>query len=292
MEAKPWVGPNGEQLGVIAPLTSSIGYRLGLLIYPDLSKVEFDLHLNPRVLSRDFPAWTSDGSNRGAMLREGYPITQWIRELTKADENIVLLSNSVQSNFQNPYDCFIQDGIMQRQGYASACPKYAFGDSPVDVFVLDSDTEERRLRSCKVTDECNERFPWRRAVSGRPFVTDGELRKIPHWDHEDGEEIKYGEVPWLPSSTEAAFSAVCESRDGQVVLAYAIQPLTAYEFGRALIDSGIHDAVLLGGSGDVGVWIQGRGLEAAAAREGSARGAQPPGTRNLNGVIALKMLHN
>ncbi|KAF4693221.1 hypothetical protein FOZ60_011447 [Perkinsus olseni] len=275
MEARPWLGPNGEHLGVIAPLTSSTGYRLGLLIYPDLSKVEFDLHLNPRVLSADFPPWTSDGANREAMLKEGYPITQWIRELTKADGNIVLLSNSVQSNFQNPYDCFIQDGILQRQGYAAASAEYAFDDGPVDIF------------SC-LTRTC-EGLGCRAAG---PFVTDGELRKIPHWDREENEDVKYGEVPWLPNSTEAAFSAVCESEDGQVVLAYAIQPLTAYDFGRVLIDSGVRDAVLLGGSGDVGVWIEGRGLEAAAAREGSARGAQPPGTRNLNGVIALKMLHN
>ncbi|KAF4678106.1 hypothetical protein FOL47_005385 [Perkinsus chesapeaki] len=290
MEGKPWLGPNEEQLGVIAPLTSSTGYRLGLLIYPDLSKLQFDLYLNPRVISEDFPAWTSDGANREAMLEEGYPITQWIRELTKADENIVLLSNSVQSNFQNPYDCFIEDGVLHRQGYAAGDGKYSFG-GPIDIFVLDSDTRERRLRNCKVTDERTDRFPWRRAVSGRPFVIDRELRKIPHWDRDKGDDLKYGEVPWLPNSTEAAFSAVCESVDGQVVLAYAIQPLTAYDFGRVLIDHGISDAILLGGSGDVGVWIEGRGLEAAAAREGSARGSQAPGTRNLNGVITLKKLH-
>jgi hypothetical protein len=98
-------------------------------------------------------------------------------------------------------------------------------------------------------------------------------------------------VLWDPSTTRAAFSAVCALTGGRVGLAAITAAVSVRELAAALRALGARDALLLGGSGDVCLWA-GAGAGAGAAvltalpRRESTRAGVAPGERPLNAVLA------
>ena len=245
-------------------------------------------------------------------------------------EVLVAALNSVQSNFMAPYDFLIVGGSVVRQAYGvrerplmgAACWVFQIcgaGSPRVlrvqvgagDVLVKQAEADE---------DETWQDVSIQTGVSGLPIILNGVNVCCGIRQRSAGKPMRPNTVTWDPATTRAAFTAIGSigADKSFVVCISVLEEMTVSEFAECVRTLGVQDALLLGGSGDVHMWVQTHEEEAIHAHdagngvrhrgvcggvtvnEGHILMAQPraggtrvtlgPGQRPLNALLAAFLL--
>jgi hypothetical protein len=177
--------------------------------------------------------------------------------------------NSVQSNFMAPYDFLVVGGKVVRQRWAvserpltgTAC--WVFQTSGVGpprllrVQLGDNDKLWHQAEADSVE------LLWREVgvqtgLSGVPILLNGINVCESIHQRISGTPMFPGAVTWDPETTRAAFTAIgCMLAAKPFIICVSVlEELTVSEFADVVRVLGVRDAILLGGSGDVNMWLR------------------------------------
>ena len=174
----------------------------------------------------------------------------------------------------DPTDSEVSSNVLQ------CAEQQAHPPNPIVAKVLDAHSTELKMVS--------------RAIGGVPLVARGRdvsgdikgyASNIGNW-----RPMQADEVGWDPENTEAAFSALgCTSPDAeeqQLIMVAVTEQVTVKQMAELLLDAGVWDAILLGGSADVQQWVHGEQPELIVGNS-RANTTNPGAHRKLNGVLAI-----
>jgi hypothetical protein len=244
--------------------------------------------------------------------------------LEDANATLVLACNSLQSNFMAPYDFVVADGRVVRQRYSVAerpltgtsCWVFQTSGSgpPRVVRVQVGDDDQLWHQAEPSYEQAWSDVSLKSGISGLPILLNGVNvcsainQRIP------GTPMYPNTVTWNPATTRAAFSAIGSigAAKSFIICISVTEELNVTEFAECVRTLGVQDALLLGGSGDVNLWVRpdaGEGQTAegeekeggavrvtegdilmAAPRAGGTRVALGPGERPLNALVAAYLM--
>lgn len=260
----------------------------------DSRRFRFEVIENPKIHSIEkYPRWMEKSEtiestirkNAKSLRKQGYPLYKWMDMIERGDlgdknekENIVFISNGIQTNFISGWGSFVRNRVVVRQAYAIQNLPF----SSCTALVIEP-KDYRGIRTLCINTKTNKCKMVEKAICGCVLLRNGRSHEI---ETSLGKSSRVDAVLWDPKTTRAAFSAVGFTKSYNNIIFVAVEhPILVGELAKWMRDSlGVVDAILCGGSADVQQIIPGHKPIFASSRSDSTN---PGSCRNLNCVFVV-----